>query len=99
VPRLEGEGPTGELAFSTMGRQRSVTDGRYKLIADLRQDTWRLFDLRTDPGELRDVAAVAPEPLARLRDALRGWMAEVEGPDGLRESEDVQRRLRALGYL
>jgi arylsulfatase A-like enzyme len=99
VARLEGAPPTDELAFAAMGAQRSVADGRYKLIADLGSGSWRLFDLRADPGELRDVAARAPEPLARLRRALRGWVSEVEGEKGLLESEEAQRRLRALGYL
>ena len=99
VGRLEGEPPAGELAFAAMGAQRSVADGRHKLIADLGNGSWRLFDLRADPGELRDVAARAPEPLARLRTALLGWMSEVEGAKGVRESEEAQRRLRALGYL
>ena len=99
VGRLEGEPARQELAFAAIGSQRSVADGRYKLIADFGNGTWRLFDLRVDPGELRDVATRAPQDLARLRKALLDWVSAVEGAEGRRESEEAQRRLRALGYL
>ncbi len=98
VPRLEGSAAGPALAFATSGAQRAVTDGRYKLVADLAAGSWQLFDLRADPGELRDVKAQAPEPFARLRRELESWMARVEGGDGLRRSLEADRQLRTLGY-
>jgi arylsulfatase len=53
---------------------RSARQGRWKLLTfltqPLRQDHWELFDLETDPGETRNVAAEHPEIAQKLR---RAW--------------------------
>jgi arylsulfatase A-like enzyme len=99
VPRLDGAGPADRVVFSSMNAQRAVAGGRYKLVADLGRNEWRLFDLARDPGERRDVKAEAREPFARLRGQLLAWIARVEGKDGLRQAQEAERQLRALGYL
>ncbi len=62
-----------------------------------------LFDLRSDPGELQDLAAVHPEIRDRLLAALENWMAGVESGPAPRllegEDEESRRRLRSLGYI
>ncbi len=101
LPRLNGEPPEDRVSFAMINQQRAAIDGRYKLVADLAAGKAQLFDLGADPGEHRDLSATttAREPLARLRRELEAFLAKTEGEAGLRQSEEVDQRLRALGYL
>lgn len=75
---------------------------RFKLIRTPRLEggyAERLIDLVTDPAEEIDVSADEPAITARLRAALDGWAAGLE-PIGERSPDpDVERALRALGYV
>lgn len=67
------------------------------------EDGDRLFDLRADPGERRDVKEQQPEAFARLQAALAGYRAEWEGdaPPAAptpRLRPETRERMRALGY-
>ncbi|MBK8978758.1 MAG: sulfatase-like hydrolase/transferase [Planctomycetes bacterium] len=53
----------------------AVRDGRFKLLTNYDGSATRLFDLQTDPGESRDLAAEHPDVTARLRAALLAWDA------------------------
>jgi arylsulfatase len=57
------------VTHAALGDWRSVTDGRWKLVAVAGQAD-RLFDLHADPTEQADVAAAHPELLHRLQAAL-----------------------------
>jgi arylsulfatase A-like enzyme len=91
------------LAFSAQGDWRSVFDGRYKLLYQLRSDEYQLFDLVEDPGETRDRLRQRPEEFRRLRRALVLWLRQTEGGVGSQEalerSAESERQLRALGYI
>ena len=71
----------------------------YSLIWSCQGNTYELYDLRTDPGQLRNIAAREPEVVERLaaamRDAPRYWTRSVTRDFSPEELE----RLRALGYL
>ena len=87
--------------YSLGGPYRSIADGRYKLIRHLgRSDSW-LFDLQSDPGERADVLAHDRRSFHRLGEELDAWLARTEGrgEEGLRRSQEAERKLRALGYL
>jgi arylsulfatase A-like enzyme len=99
LPRLEGEPPADRLSFAMMNQRRAVAEARYKLVGDLAAGKWQLFDLRADPGETRDVAGTAREPFSRLKRELEAFRIRTEGEAGLRQAEEADRRLRALGYL
>jgi len=73
----------------------AIRTGSWKLIGD------RLFDLRSDPGETRDVAAEHPEIVAFLRRRLAALEAERPAAAGPRVelSAEERDRLRSLGYL
>jgi len=65
-----------------------------------------LFDLRNDPGELRNVIDVHGDVAARMRDELQQLLAEgandaPEQGKSLTEEEKtaIEEKLRALGYL
>ena len=89
-------------------RWRTVRDARWKLVRipgvhGIRDE---LYDLETDPGETRDVAAANPEVREQLAAALDTWIATIP-PEagGLRHELDPQaarrldEQLRSLGYV
>jgi len=44
-------------------------------------DGWRLFDLKADPKETRDLARAHPDVLASMRERYDAWTAELPPPD------------------
>lgn len=86
---MEGRVPQiRRYAFAAYRRfQRMVTDGRWKLIRIYRyngQGSNRicLFDLRSDPYELHDLAtdSASRDTLHRLAEALAAWLNEGDDP-------------------
>lgn len=83
---------------------RTLRSNGYKLFAG-EHGSIQLFDLDSDPGELRDVSGLQPERVAALKTELAAWMDAVEEapPEVLRPPSDLSEeevdRLRALGYL
>ena len=66
--------------------------GGYKLVLDLESGQRTLFDLRADPQERNDLAAVAEDTAVALAAGLRG------GSNPAAPSWEIRERLRALGY-
>jgi arylsulfatase A-like enzyme/Flp pilus assembly protein TadD len=58
-----------------------------------------LYDLASDPAEVRNLAASSPEPLERLRGRLRALQAADAGAAPSREEEATLEKLRSLGYV
>ncbi len=84
------------------GKQRMLRDQDWKLlyIPNEAEGIVRLYDLKNDPGETKDVASDNPQVVARLRALLDAAMQEPGEPTPERElSEEEEARLRALGYL
>ena len=79
-----------------------VRDG-YKYIHSWTDDLeWEeLYDLSSDPGELRDLSALEVERLAAMRAALQTRLLEAVAADAAQaELSDAEiERLRALGYI
>jgi arylsulfatase A-like enzyme len=92
-----------EVDRSEVSKSAALRDGRYKYLRHFVQDWERLFDLETDPGEKRDLAASKPELLATLREKIRQAYEELEKRGGEAPTralgEDEVDRLRALGYV
>ena len=87
----------------------AITRGTEKLILDCREKGRRLFDLGTDPGETRDLAAkrrrqsavLAAELSAKIGGDPCRVVAQAHagvGPDAGLTAEQM-RRLEALGYM
>jgi arylsulfatase A-like enzyme len=76
-----------------------TADWKLVFVPDAQGGQSRLYDLRADPGETRDVAATTPDVLASLRAHLESILAEEAGrsPDAPLSPEELE-RLRALGY-
>lgn len=103
-PLVEGEPRTAAdggspVVFSSIGAWRAAADDRFKLIHDLSDGSYVLYDLHRDPEETRDVLAENRRPYHRLKDALHAWLQEVEGGGDLEATTEAQRRLKSLGYL
>lgn len=79
----------------------AVNDGRFKLIDHYekgRRVRSLLFDLATDPGELRDLADARPDVRRRLQEHLDGLGAVVESVPTAPLDPRTRRHLEALGY-
>jgi arylsulfatase A-like enzyme len=81
IPLIEGRRPAAErplfwrIAVPTR-QQRAVRQGDWKLLID--GDDLLLFNVRTDPGERRDLAARNPTTVRRLRALLDAWEKDVD---------------------
>lgn len=92
----------GRLALRPYLRRmcsRAVEQDGYKLIWSAYGDTHELYDLESDPGETRNLAAEEPERVRRMAaafdDEVRFWtFAEAQ-----ELSDEARRRLKALGYI
>ena len=68
----------GEAANSKY-RQCSVRDPRYNLVSAAKGGgkQWELYDLKTDPGETKDLAGEHPEVVERMSAKYDQWWEEV----------------------
>jgi len=85
VPALRG-GPLADRAlfwhYPHYGNQggapsAAIRRGEHKLIEWFEEDKVELFNVVTDPGEKKDLAAEQPELAAKLRAELHAWQKEV----------------------
>lgn len=79
---------------------RAVRNARFKLHHDRVSGTWRLYDLQSDPRELRDVSDAQPAVARALRESLEDYMAVGTSGKSIEEltPEEIE-HLRSLGYL
>jgi arylsulfatase A-like enzyme len=82
--------------------QNSVQDEMWKLIYEPATGAARLYDLGSDPGEMRPLVSDPGEVVPRLLAALKQWMLETSA---LRVhtlgdvSDATRRKLEELGYV
>jgi arylsulfatase len=100
---IENDRDVKDFRFALQGVQRSVDDGRFKLITRLTTRKSYLYDLHADPQEQHDLYDPTHAVVQPLLQALAEWRAVVErgmtNEESIRVSEEAQERLRALGYL
>src|SRR5512143_1311416 len=75
---------------------RAPRDGRYKLIDAPRPE---LYDLATDPGELRNLYAEQPKTAAALREGLDRLAASGDAMSVQTLDREAMEKLAALGYI
>jgi arylsulfatase A-like enzyme len=80
---------------------RSLVLGDWKAIHDRLTDTWRLYDLAADPGEIRDLAAIRPDVLDGLRQAFpEPGSFDVPAEEVVAGvTPEEMERLRSAGYV
>jgi arylsulfatase A-like enzyme len=103
-----------ESGYDSERPQRTVRRDRWKLIqvtspkdrAKMAGAPFELYDVRADPGELKNLASEFPETVEELSGVLARWSGGRPGPgepaaqvdlDAL--DEESKELLRALGYL
>ncbi len=84
--------------------KKSIRLDGWKLIVHPESGREELYDLRADPGEQTDVAAVGPEVLAALKARLTEWMERMASQKQSREegrklSREEIEALKSLGYI
>jgi arylsulfatase A-like enzyme len=96
LPLLKGESLRKDRsgrAFAKWEGWEMARIGHWKLI--LQRNRKMLFDLSSDPAELKNLYDSQPEMRAKLEQALR----ERFDPGVVKEDEATLERLRQLGYL
>jgi arylsulfatase A-like enzyme len=62
--------------------QAAVRTSQWSLVSDARPGeaaAWKLFELKSDPGQQKDVSAEHPEEFAKLVSAFETWWESLEG--------------------
>jgi arylsulfatase A-like enzyme len=85
MPALTKGASTERTLFWRMYRppdlkQRAVRQGDYKFVEDA--GLRFLFDVRTDPGERRDLAGRDPARVKAMRALVDAWEKDVDGEAG-----------------
>jgi len=109
IPLMQGTEWTPKFAFSEIelkGKScRSlVQDGYHVIEAKFgSKESLMLFDLRTDPDELKNIAgeksALADEMLAKMKDIQRISQKKSVVTKKIKLDKDTEERLRSLGYI
>jgi arylsulfatase A-like enzyme len=73
--------------------QKAVRRGDMKLIWWVREGTFQLFDLASDPGETRDLSDERREEAMELLGLLRAWVAQTSRPEQRQRDVIEQNRL------
>ena len=84
-------------------RQQAIRQGRHKLITSFDDERVAdaLYDVESDPRELRNLATAEPGLADDLRETLRGLVAERAQTVEMAadDDEEIAERLRELGYM
>lgn len=80
IPHLKGEakGAPHEAIHWRWMAQSAIREGSWKLLRGGEREY--LYDLATDPGEKRNLAAEHPDKATGLREKLAAWCAELDPP-------------------
>ncbi|YCM46926.1 sulfatase-like hydrolase/transferase (plasmid) [Verrucomicrobiaceae bacterium 227] len=74
IPLIKGEMKERPrpIAFESRG-QVSLSDNRWKLISDTKGKNYQLYDIVTDPGEAKNLAAKNPKIVSAMKAQLKAW--------------------------
>lgn len=93
------------ITQTIMEQVYSYRDGDYKYLIRLSNRNEELYNLKTDPGETRNLIAVEPLYAHYFRARLTGWLAEGRRIGALQRGEravldeNTKENLKALGYI
>lgn len=97
TPYLMGtrSGEPHEVLYWRFQSQRAIRKGDWKLVRTLQDSRWRLYHLRSDIGESRDLSEREPGRVRELQEAWNAWNAELKNPLWRREGGRSLQRLRS----
>jgi arylsulfatase A-like enzyme len=104
-PMIENDHPIDRQVYSAQLNLRSLYDGRFKLIFDVKTLEAELYDLRADPAEQKDASETRVARSSHLRDRLVEMTIGVDGDstESLESASQIgdatEEHLRAIGYL
>lgn len=84
-------------AYRNLGKAQSALDWPWKLIVTPYKHQVELYNLESDPEELRDVASANPEVVDRLAKEIEAWRGGALSID--RPDPENMKKLEALGYV
>ena len=83
-----------------------IRQGGWKGVWNAEIESFELYDLERDPGEIENVSAAEPELVEDMLDFAQSWLAGCEAvamesftEDELRLDEETRQRLETLGYI
>lgn len=95
LPALAGKAasPHERLAF-TYGAAEALREGSWKLVRTKPSNPWELYDLSSDPGEMRDLSLEKTGKLNTLKVSLEKWRQEVQkdASPPQRQTQGLQKR-------
>lgn len=80
----------------------SLNDGRWKFIVhreDSAYKSFELFDLETDPRELKNLYAATPQTAERLLNQLESYHSYIDNAQQPIIDEKTKAKLKSLGYI
>jgi len=93
--------PPAEFVASEANGMLSIRTDRWHYIFTPATKKLELYDLQSDPHELRDVSGSQPEALDQMQSLMRRWRSGLHpvGADAMTLDKETEEGLRALGYL
>jgi arylsulfatase A-like enzyme len=85
-----------------LGLQKCIIRGEWKLIHNIRLDSFILFNIYEDPAETTDLAEEKPEAARQLKALLLSWEQRLKGivdPKSIRLEKKTKEELKSLGYI
>lgn len=90
-------------SFCVQHNWRSINDGRYKLIINVKTGDIAFYDLQNDRHETKNVLDIEAETARQHVKILKEWIEHEEAgltqEERIRLSEDALEKLKALGYF
>ena len=79
LPLIEGKTAQRPRPIGFQSRnQVALIDNRYKIYSKDKSQTFKLYDLLSDPGEKQDLAAEKPEIAEKMIETLNAWRASCQ---------------------
>ena len=90
--------------FYEEGRHRVLYDGNYKYFSYEKKRNSELYDIKNDPHEKNDLAALLPDTALQMKNKLELWLEEhpeqtETKPSEAAPSSELIQGLKALGYI
>jgi arylsulfatase A-like enzyme len=104
APLLRGEEMEEEVAIATGagGKTLACRTSNWKCFLIVEEGRVELYDLQSDPDELRDISEEHPDIVAEFREQMKAYLDEAEATDidlpKVEMTDEVEQRLRDLGY-
>ncbi len=95
----EGDGFARSWSSMMSKVMPAVITQEHKLILDPDTGQVELYNLRIDPAEMINIAATSPEIVERLKSLLLAENASTLETEEVPVDEEVEKRLRSLGYV